>query len=122
MDPFDEVATVPSRGLGALAERRERDSGTTSSRDAEQGLVNDKGCASRALREAALGTEDHEDRVTMLGLMLKRSEHARLTALAHAQGHPTMSAFVRTRLPEIFLGEIAREGRKPGFSPKKKTA
>jgi hypothetical protein len=82
MDPFDEIATVPS--------------------------LEDHG--------------GHEDRITMLGLMLKRSEHARLTALAHAQGHPTMSAFVRTRLPEIFLGEIAREGRKPGFSPKKKTA
>jgi hypothetical protein len=65
--------------------------------------------------------EDREDRILMFGLTMKRSEHARLAALTREQGYPTMSAVVRERFPEIFL-EPAREGRKPGYSPKKKTA
>jgi hypothetical protein len=62
-----------------------------------------------------------EDRTRHIGLTLKPSERHALKEYADANGYPTLSAAIRAALPNVFL-EAAREGRKHGFSPKKKTA
>jgi hypothetical protein len=61
-----------------------------------------------------------EDRTLSIGLHLKPLERARLEDRARTNGLPSMSAAIRDALPDVFH-EHAREGRKPGYSPKRKT-
>jgi hypothetical protein len=60
-----------------------------------------------------------ETRRNVFGLMITPSERERLVNLSRDLGHQNVSAAVRERFPEVFKDEV-REGRKPGFSPKKK--
>jgi hypothetical protein len=61
----------------------------------------------------------YEDRTMGVRLAVKPSEHKALADYARANELPTLSAAIRHALPEVFR-EQAREGRKPGFSPKRK--
>lgn len=61
-----------------------------------------------------------EDRTLTFSLKMNRVEQARMNEFARQQGYRTMSAVIRERIPEVFQGADVREGRKPGFSPKKK--
>jgi hypothetical protein len=65
-----------------------------------------------------------EDRTVSMGLKLKPSERDALEQHAHEKGFPTIAAAIREAInkqADIFK-EPAREGRKPGFSPKRNAA
>lgn len=62
----------------------------------------------------------NEHRRNTVSVMTTRSERERMVGLARDLGHTKVSEVIRERFPEVFH-EAVREGRKPGFSPKKKT-
>jgi hypothetical protein len=65
-----------------------------------------------------------EDRTVSIGFKLKPSERIALEQHAQKAGFPTIAAAIREAVNqssrEKIFKEPAREGRKPGFSPKRK--